>query len=142
MTATQMVPTQLVSSLGPPQAAAGAAQPTPPKSNLRSKQEDIDSIKHCLLNSPELPITHSFFLSHVQREAGDVSMLFSLLLHAEAEMPCWHDQSASTINLKTMVHGIAQAAVFIVTLTKSYFESRYCVFELRAARYFVASLVL
>eukprot|EP00038_Savillea_parva_P028890 m.67596 g.67596 ORF g.67596 m.67596 type:complete len:734 (-) comp8451_c0_seq1:138-2339(-) len=115
-----------------------ASNPT----NVNERDEDVVQIKQSLSNAPHLPVEHSFFLSHVQREAGDVNHVFSLLLQNATDMPCWIDQKASTINLKTMVHGIAQSAVFMATLTKSYFQSKYCVFELRAARYLKKTIVM
>eukprot|EP00037_Helgoeca_nana_P022088 m.224607 g.224607 ORF g.224607 m.224607 type:complete len:674 (-) comp25884_c0_seq1:215-2236(-) len=127
----------VAAAAAPPPSTTATTAPT-----LPAKSDDLAQITEALLNSPNLPIVHSFFLSHVQRESGDLNRLLSLLLHAEAEMPCWIDQSASTINIKTMVHGIAQSSVFMATMTKSYFESRYCVLELRAALYLKKTIVM
>jgi len=132
-----------------PAAAAAAAAAAAPETTeqqqphqMPSAADDRRTIEVSLQNAPHLSLSHSFFLSHVQRESGDFARVFSLLLHSEADLPCWLDQAESRLTAKTMVRGIAQSAVFMVLLTKSYFESRWCRLELRTARYLKKPIIM
>jgi len=52
---------------------------------------DLDKVKHVLMTSGQLPLRHSFFISHRQDNAGDVAAILSLKLSNLTDLPCWCD---------------------------------------------------
>ena len=78
-----------------------------------------DEIQKILNTCRDLPIEHSFFLSHYQANASDIAAMLNIQLEKNTEMSCWFDQTVQKkINLEGMIQGIVQSAVFMLILTK------------------------
>ncbi len=57
-----------------------------------------DEIATLLKTVGNLPLEHSFFLSHRQDNAGDLVATLSLKLHHKTDAACWFDQDAEKVN--------------------------------------------
>jgi len=84
------------------------------------------------MNSIRDHIEYHAFISHVQKEAGDVCNLIAKGLE-ERNLRVWIDMEAEQINVVGMMRGVAQSATFVIYATRSYLSRPYCCFELLVA---------
>jgi len=66
------------------------------------------------------------FLSHVQKDSADACRNISDALQKKG---IWLDKSADKPDKRGMIDGIVNARIFILVVTKDYFNRPYCVFE-------------
>lgn len=83
------------------------------------------------------PYVYHFFLSHVQREAGEACALLDAKLDevttAGKKARCWYDMKAAQINAEGMRAGMRHSAAYVLFLSPSTFESKWVMFELNEA---------
>jgi len=85
------------------------------------------------LHKPEIkPILYHAFISYVQKEAMDAAGILFLLLKQEG-LKVWIDQQQDDISVRNMSKGVSSSCIFILFLTKSYFQKQFTVFELETA---------
>ena len=73
-----------------------------------------------------------FFMSHVQRESGpDLALITRDLEKAGKEV--WLDKNMKDCSTAAMMEGVEHSKTFVLVLSEGYFDSQYCVKELRHA---------
>eukprot|EP00900_Chrysochromulina_parva_P019273 jgi/Chrpa1/27347/Chrysochromulina_OHIO_Genome00027407-RA len=73
-----------------------------------------------------------FFMSHVQRESGhDLALITRDLEKAGKEV--WLDKYMKDCSTAAMMEGVQHSKTFVLVLSDGYFDSQYCVMELRHA---------
>jgi Holliday junction resolvasome RuvABC endonuclease subunit len=72
------------------------------------------------------------FISYVQQDAQDAAGLLKILLERHGVI-AWFDMQQADITVTGMSRGIAKSKVFLIFLTKSYFDRIFTVFELETA---------
>ena len=73
-----------------------------------------------------------FFMSHVQRESGhDLALITRDLEKAGKEV--WLDKYMKDCSTAAMMEGVQHSKTFVLVLSDGYFDSQYCVMELRRA---------
>jgi len=77
-------------------------------------------------------ITLDAFLSYSQQDAQDAAALLKLLLEILG-VHVWLDSQQIDIGVSGMSRGIAMSRVFLIFMTKSYFEREFTLFELESA---------
>jgi hypothetical protein len=91
---------------------------------------------------PEMPSTTAsminqgapwdFFMSHVQRESGpDLALITRDLEKAGKEV--WLDKNMKDCSTAAMMEGVEHSKTFVLVLSDGYFDSQFCVKELRRA---------
>jgi len=81
------------------------------------------------LKSTKTPeIKWDVFLSHVQKDSADACRNISDALQKKG-ISSWLDKSADKPDKRGMIDGIVNARIFILVITKDYFNRPYCVFE-------------
>ena len=73
-----------------------------------------------------------FFMSHVQRESGRAVALITMDLK-EAGKKVWLDVNMDDCGTPAMMEGVEHSKTFTLVLSDGYFDSKYCVMELRRA---------
>jgi hypothetical protein len=73
-----------------------------------------------------------FFMSHVQRESGpDLALITRDLEKAGKEV--WLDKNMKDCSTAAMMEGVEHSKTFVLVLSDGYFDSQFCVKELRRA---------
>ena len=73
-----------------------------------------------------------FFMSHVQRESGpDLALITRDLEKAGKEV--WLDKNMKDCSTAAMMEGVEHSKTFVLVLSNGYFDSTFCVMELRRA---------
>jgi hypothetical protein len=73
-----------------------------------------------------------FFMSHVQRESGpDLALITRDLEKAGKEV--WLDKNMKDCSTAAMMEGVEHSKTFVLVLSDGYFDSQFCVMELRRA---------
>tara|TARA_A100001015_G_scaffold321094_1_gene450089 strand:- start:1843 stop:3291 length:1449 start_codon:yes stop_codon:yes gene_type:complete len=84
--------------------------------------------------SKHLPMgmTHHFFLSHYQANAGDAcgNLCFAL---KEKHFKVWYDKQAEDVTEEGMMAGVESSEVFILFLSKGIFTRKFCRLEIKKA---------
>jgi len=73
-----------------------------------------------------------FFMSHVQRESGRAVALITMDL-TMAGKKVWLDVNMNDCGTPAMMEGVEHSKSFMLVLSDGYFDSKYCVMELRRA---------
>jgi len=68
------------------------------------------------------------FLSHVQSRSGDAVRNIKDALEKN-EISAWLDKTANRVDMRGMIDGIVDSSIFVIVLTKEYFERPYCLYE-------------
>ena len=89
-------------------------------------------ITNLLRQSTQRRLKTAFFLSHYQREAGDICGILDLQMKIRG-YKCWYDQEAQHITQLGMIQGIQTSAIFLLVLTRGVFTRPWCLFEIRTA---------
>ena len=71
-------------------------------------------------------------MSHVQRESGRAVALITMDLK-EAGKKVWLDVNMDDCGTPAMMEGVEHSKTFMLVLSDGYFDSKYCVMELRRA---------
>ena len=73
-----------------------------------------------------------FFMSHKQTESGrDVALITRDLEKADKRV--WLDVNMDDCSVPAMMEGVNKSETFVLMLSEGYFDSKYCVMELRRA---------
>jgi len=70
----------------------------------------------------------SAFLSHVQKDSGDLCRSLYLSLKMR-KVQVWYDKIADRLDSRGMVDGIFGSDEFVCIMVRDYFKRRYCIFE-------------
>jgi hypothetical protein len=73
-----------------------------------------------------------FFMSHVQRESGPDLALITRDIE-KAGKKVWLDKLMKDCSTAAMMEGVQHSKTFVLVLSDGYFDSTYCVKELRRA---------
>lgn len=100
------------------------------KTFIERFEKAIDMLEQ---NRPqEEAITLDAFLSYSQQDAQDAVAVLHLMLE-KLDVHVWLDSQQIDISVSGMSRGIAMSRVFVIFLTKSYFEREFTLFELESA---------
>ena len=73
-----------------------------------------------------------FFMSHVQRESGPDLALITRDIE-KAGKKVWLDKLMKDCSTAAMMEGVQHSKTFVLVLSDGYFDSQFCVMELRRA---------
>jgi hypothetical protein len=91
------------------------------------------------INESNVKVSHvlrsnfALFLSHAQADAQNQVAHLSVLLR-DKDAKIWFDMDSERLEAKDMVRGIANSKVFLLYLTKSYFDRYFCRMEASVAK--------
>ena len=102
--------------------------------------EEDESQRAIVLNaeyekvSKQLPkgMTHHFFLSHYQANAGDACGILCETLK-KRHFKVWYDKEAEDVNEEAMMAGVEKSEVFILFLSEGVFTRHFCRLEIKKA---------
>ena len=95
---------------------------------MASRSVGIRFPSYCGLDLPT-DIKYHFFLSHNQKEAGDIAhTLYERLL--QMGLCVWYDQIATDLTVEGMARGVRQSKFFLLIATRNVFSRPFCRREL------------
>ena len=120
--------------------SSSSSRPSPEKrgEQLGQRNEGAPSDNRSLLRLPPAAsminqgAPWDFFMSHVQRESGRAVALITMDL-TMAGKKVWLDVNMDDCGTPAMMEGVEHSKTFMLVLSDGYFDSKYCVMELRRA---------
>jgi len=102
------------------------------KTELRGSHQAVEYLEKTaqyIIKKIQFPeIKWHSFLSHVQRDSGDVCRNIRDTLLPKG-MRLWYDRNQDRLDFFGMIDGVVDSSLFTLILTKDYFSRPYCIFE-------------
>jgi len=87
------------------------------------------------LQRKPLKVTHMGFLSHVQKNSGDLCRSLHLaLIQKDKEAKVWYDMNAGRLDARGMADGICSSGWFVLIASKDYFLRPWPIYEVLLAQ--------